>query len=101
MEIFLITSSEFTFQVCKSQSTKIGFKLHLRTHKAVEIIEKAGIITSEFFLRFKDFKPTSKAAVPLETAIPYFLELNLANLYSNSLTNLPSEEIQFVFREIM
>ena len=31
-----------------------GLSLDLITQRAVEIIEKAGIITSEFFLRFKD-----------------------------------------------
>ena len=96
--IFLIIASGSTFQVDKLQSTKIGFRLHFTTHKAVEIIENAGIITSEPFLRLSDFKATSKAAVPLETAIPYFLKLNLENFFSKSLTNLPSDEIQLVLK---
>ena len=80
------------------QSIKIGLRPHLITHNAVDIIEKAGIITSEFFFKFNDFIATSKAAVPLDTAIPYFLSLNLEKLFSNSLTNFPSDEIQLVFK---
>ena len=86
------------FQVFKSQSTKTGFISHFITHNAVEIIEKAGIITSDFFFKLRDFKAISRAAVPLETATPNFLELNLENSFSNSLTNFPSDEIQFVFK---
>ena len=41
---------------------------------AVEIIEKFGIITSDPFFKPKDLIATSKAAVPLETLIPYFFE---------------------------
>ena len=99
--IFFKISLDSVFQVYKLQSTKIGLRSHFITHKAVDIIEKDGIITSEFFFKFKDFKATSRAAVPLETAMPYFLELNLENFFSNSLTNFPSEDIQFVFKHLI
>ena len=66
------------------------------THSAVEIIENAGIITSDLAFKFNDLIAISSAAVPLETAIPYFLVLYLEKFFSKSLTNLPSEEIQFV-----
>ena len=60
------------FQVFKSTSTKIGLRLFLITQSAVEIIEKAGIITSLPFFKFSDFKAISRAAVPLLTEIAYF-----------------------------
>ena len=62
----------------------------------MDIIEKAGIMTSESFFKFNDLIATSKAAVPLLTAVPYFLLLYLAKSFSNNFTNLPSEEIQLV-----
>ena len=63
------------FQVDNEQSTNIGFRPHFTTQRAVAIIEKDGIITSEFFFKFKALIATSNAAVPLETATPNFLEL--------------------------
>ena len=63
------------FQLLKSESTKTGFNFILITAKAVEIIEKVGIITSSFGFKLRAFKATSSAAVPLETAIAYFLLL--------------------------
>ena len=53
----------------------MGFNPNLTTHNAVEIIENVGIITSSFLFKFNDFKAISRAAVPLETAIPNFLLL--------------------------
>ena len=47
--IFLKIFSGLAFQVLISQSTKMGLRPSLITHNAVEIIEKAGMITSEFF----------------------------------------------------
>ena len=73
--IFLIVSSIFIFHVSKSQSIKTGFKLFLITALAVEMIEKEGIKTSEFFFKFKDFTAISNAAVPFETATPNFFLL--------------------------
>ena len=60
----------------------MGFRPNFTTHKAVDMIEKVGIITSSFFLRFKDFKATSNAAVPLETATAYFLLLYFEKFFS-------------------
>ena len=56
---------------------------------AVEIIEKAGIKTSDPFFRLSDFIAISKAAVPLETATPYFLLLNSENFFQISLRRNP------------
>ena len=74
------------FHVYKFESTRTGFKPNLTTHSAVEIIENVGIMISLFFLKFSAFKAISKAAVPLETATPYFLSLYLQKLSSNFLT---------------
>ena len=60
---------------------------------------KLDIITSLFFFIFNDFTAISKAAVPLETAIPKSLPIYLDNFCSNSLTCLPSDEIQPSFIE--
>ena len=92
--IFFKISSVFIFQVFKFTSTKIGFKPNLTTQRAVEIIEKEGIITSSPLFRFSDLIVISRAAVPLETAIPYILLLYLEKAFSNLLTYLPSEDIQ-------
>lgn len=64
---------EDVFQESNSQSTNTGFKSFFITDKAVEIIEKLGIITSDPFFNFKDFTAISRAAVPLETLIANFL----------------------------
>ena len=96
--IFEITSSGRIFQFARSQSTATGFNPSFITHKAVEIIEKVGIITSSFFLRFKDFKATSNAAVPLETATAYFLLLYFEKFFSKILTKEPSDDNQAVSR---
>ena len=63
------------FQSDKSESTKIGLSPNLITQSAVEIIEKVGIITSSLVLKLNAFNAISRAAVPLETAIPNFLLL--------------------------
>ena len=65
------------FQVVMSQSIKTGFAFCFITAKAFEIIVKLGIITSTFFLIFKALIAISRAAVPFETAVEYFLH-NLA-----------------------
>ena len=72
-----MTFSGSMFQVDNEQSTNIGFRPHFTTQRAVAIIEKDGIITSEFFFKFKALIATSNAAVPLETATPNFLEFLL------------------------
>ena len=59
-----------------------------------EIIVKEGSITSSFFFIFNDSKANCKAAVPLLTDTANFLFNLLANFFSNSLTNLPEEEIK-------
>ena len=69
------------FHSNKSQSTNTGLQPDLITLKAEEIIVNVGIITSEFFFIFKDFNAISRAEVPLETATPYFLLLNLAKSF--------------------
>ena len=51
----------------------MGFKPFLTKHKIEEIIVNVGTITSSPFFKFKDLIEISKAAVPLVTAIPYFL----------------------------
>ena len=63
----------------------------------VKKIENAGIKTSEFFFRLSDLIAISNAAVPFETAIPYFFLLNFEKSFSNFFTKFPSEDIQFVF----
>ena len=93
-------SSVFIFQFFRSTSIKIGFKPNLITHRAVEIIEKVGIITSSPLFRFNDLRAISKAAVPLETAIPYFLLIYLENSFSNFFTKDPSEDIHPCFRHL-
>ena len=58
--------------------------------------------TGEFVeFRLRDFNATSRAAVPLDTAIPYFLLLNLENFFSNSFTYLPSDEIHPVCKHLL
>ena len=42
---------------------------------------KVGIITSSPFLKLSDLIIISNAAVPLVTAIPYFLLLNFENFF--------------------
>ena len=69
------------FQVSISLSTT-GFKPCLIKHMAEDIIVKVGIITSSPF-KFSDLITISKAAVPLETATPNFLLLNLEKFSSN------------------
>ena len=44
----------------------------------------AGIITSSFGFKLSVFKAISNAAVPLETATPYFLLLNFENSFSKN-----------------
>ena len=84
--IFLITSCGLIFQVDISMSTSTGFKSNLTTQSAVDIIENAGIITSSFGFRLRAFKATSSAAVPLETAIAYFLSLYFEKFFSKIFT---------------
>ena len=92
--IFEITSSGRIFQFARSQSTATGFNPSFITHKAVEIIEKVGIITSSFFFRFRDLRAISNAAVPFDTATAYFLFMYFENFFSNCLTKFPSDYIQ-------
>ena len=73
--IFFRTCSTFIFQFLISLSTNIGFRPILTKHKIDEIIVNEGTITSSPFLKLSDLIAISKAAVPLETAIPYFLLL--------------------------
>ena len=67
------------FHVFKLQSTKIGFNPSFTTQRAVDIIENDGIITSLPLFKFNDFIAISRAAVPLETAMPYNLLLYFEN----------------------
>ena len=78
------------------------------TDRAVDIIEKLGIITSEPFFNSKDFIATSSAAVPFETDIPYFFECKLEKDFSNFFINLPlvswfvlRHSITFLFHEYL
>ena len=57
------------------------------------MIEKFGMIISLSDLRFKLFTDISKAADPLETAIPYFLPIYFYNFFSKNFTSGPSDEI--------
>ena len=66
--------------------------------KAFDIIVKLGIITSSFFLIPKALIAISKAAVPFDTAIEYFLLTFFENLFSKVLTSGPSDEIHFFFK---
>ena len=50
-------------------------------------------MTSSPFFKFKAANATSKAAVPLDSATPYFLLTYLENLSSNFFTNGPSVPI--------
>ena len=75
-------------------STKTGTRPYCMTAKGQEIMVNVGMMTSSPGLKPNTPIATSKAAVPEETATPYFLAQNLANLSSNSFTKGPSEEVQ-------
>ena len=57
------------------------------------MIVNEGKITSSSFFNSNALKAISNAALPLETAMLYFLLTNFESLFSNSLTNFPSEPI--------
>ena len=65
---------------------------------ATEIIVNDGKITSSSWSKSRQFNATSKAALPLAKAIPYFLEKCLENLFSNSLTVGLFPDIFFLLR---
>ena len=69
------------FQLSNPESTRTGFNPNLITHNAVAIIEKVGIMTSSFFFKLSHFIAIYKAALPLETAIAYFLLMYFENFF--------------------
>ena len=56
--------------------------------------ESDGIITSSLFLIPIAFNAISKAAVPFETVVAYFLLIIFANFFSNLFISFPVELIQ-------
>ena len=63
------------------KASKEAQKIDKQVQQLKKQADKSGRKQSTSVPHFKDI---SKAAVPLDTAIPYFLSLNLENLYSNS-----------------
>ena len=64
-----------------SISTNTGFRFAFITAKAVEQYVIAGIITSDPFLRFNEFKAIVNASVPLATPIAYIELQNFENFF--------------------
>ena len=62
---------------------------------------KFGIITSSPFLISITFKATSSAAEPLEIEEQYLCPIRVLNLFSNTFTSGPADEIQFFFRALI
>ena len=56
----------------------------------------AGIKTSEFFGRFKDFKDKVSASVPLAQPTAYFDPQNLLKFFSKSSTSFPNIKSPFL-----
>src|SRR5574341_172666 len=81
-------------QVRGSESTSTGTPPLYSTASAHEIIVKVGMITSSPGLRPRQATAACNATVPLLTAIPYRFPQYAAHRSSNSLMNLPAEEIQ-------
>jgi hypothetical protein len=73
-------------------STNTGFAPNRMHAIAQEIIVKEGITTSSPGFTPKANNAVSKAAVPLQTAIPCFTPRKEARFFSNLRTNGPSEE---------
>jgi hypothetical protein len=80
------------FQVVNSESTSTGVALALVIAEIQEIIVCDGKITSSPSPIPKATTAISNAAVPLETAMPYFLSTLALNSNSNLSTNGPSED---------
>ena len=59
-----------------------------------EIIVNAGKITSSPFFKLRDSKANCSAAVPLDTATPYFLFNLDENFFSNSIIKFPADDIE-------
>jgi hypothetical protein len=85
------------FHVSGSESTR-GRAPALTTDAAHEIMVKAGMMTSLPLPISRAEIVTSRAAEPLETAMPYLRPTRSENRSSNRLINGPSEEIQPVSR---
>ena len=65
-----------------SVSTNIGFKFALNIEKAVEQYVIAGIITSEFFSKLRDFKAIVKAS-EYDTTLVYTTLSNTERVFKN------------------
>ena len=91
--IFSSISLICIFQFFGSASIKIGVAPELMTAETQEIIVKVGMMTSSPSLIPNAFTAISNAAVPLETATPYFLFTLREKLFSNFSTKGPSDEI--------
>ena len=81
------------FHASGSESTSTGIPPALITADAHEIIVNEGMITSSPFFIPTAITAASSAAVPLQTAIPYFLPTRFAKFSSSLFTNGPSEDI--------
>ena len=86
------------FHEFSSTSQKTGFAPDLITADKHEIIVNEGKMTSSSLFKSKHFNATSNAALPLDNAIPYFLEKWLENFFSNSLTVGLFPDIFFLLR---
>ena len=73
-----------------------GFKFAFNIANAVAQYVIAGIITSEFLGKYKDFKASVIASVPFAQLIAYFEPQNLEKFFSNSLTADPNIKSPFV-----